>query len=126
METQTTQPRTSQPRLSDYIRPLTSRWWMVLVAVVVATGGVYAYYARKPNVYTASTLVYVTQPGNPVTGIQAAPPTDRDVADAAALLNSRENAAAVAHKIDYSGTPEDLLGQVSITSKQNEDFVQIT
>jgi non-specific protein-tyrosine kinase len=99
---------------------------MVLVAVVVATGGVYAYYARKPNVYTASTLVYVTQPGNPVTGIQAAPPTDRDVADAAALLNSRENAAAVAHKIDYSGTPEDLLGQVSITSKQNEDFVQIT
>jgi Mrp family chromosome partitioning ATPase len=99
---------------------------MVLVAVVVATGGVYAYYARKPNVYEASTLVYVTQPGNPVTGIQAAPPTDRDVADAAALLDSRANAAAVAHKIGYSGTPDDLLGQVSITSKQNEDFVEIT
>jgi Mrp family chromosome partitioning ATPase/capsular polysaccharide biosynthesis protein len=99
---------------------------MVLVAVVVAAGGVYAYYARKPNVYEASTLVYVSQPGNPVTGIQAAPPTDRDVADAAALLDSRENAAAVARKIGYSGTPNDLLGQVSITSKQNEDFVQIT
>ena len=127
METQiTTESRLSQPRLSDYIRPLTSRWWMVLVAVVVATGGVYAYYARKPNVYTTSTLVYVTQPGNPVTGIQAAPPTDRDVADAAALLDSQENAAAVARKIGYTGTPSDLLGQVSITSKQNEDFVQIS
>jgi Mrp family chromosome partitioning ATPase/capsular polysaccharide biosynthesis protein len=127
METQNpAQTRISQPRLSDYIRPLTTRWWMVLVAVVVATGGVYAYYARKPNVYEASTLVYVTQPGNPVTGIQAAPPTDRDVADAAALLDSQANAAAVAHKIDFSGTPNDLLAQVSITSKQNEDFVQIT
>ncbi len=127
METQiTTQPRISQPRLSDYIRPLTSRWWMVLVAVVVATGGVYVYYARKPNVYTASTLVYVTQPGNPVTGIQAAPPTDRDIADAAALLDSQSNAAAVARKIGYNGTPASLLGQVSITSKSNEDFVQVT
>jgi Mrp family chromosome partitioning ATPase/capsular polysaccharide biosynthesis protein len=127
METQiTTQPRISQPRLSDYIRPLTSRWWMVLVAVVVATGGVYAFYARKPNVYTTSTLVYVTQPGNPVTGVQAAPPTDRDVADAAALLDSRANAAVVARKIGYTGTPDDLLGQVSISSKPNEDFVQIT
>jgi Mrp family chromosome partitioning ATPase len=99
---------------------------MVLVAVVVATGGVYVYYARKPNVYTASTLVYVTQPGNPVTGIQAAPSTDRDVADAAALLDSEANAAAVAHKIGYGGSPGNLLGAVSITSKQNEDFIQIT
>lgn len=99
---------------------------MVLVAVVVATAGVYAYYARKPNVYTASTLVYVNEPGNPVTGIQAAPPTDRDVADAAALLDSEQNAAAVARKIGYNGTAQDLLGQVSITSKQNEDFVQVT
>lgn len=127
METEiTTQPRASQPRLSDYIRPLTARWRMVLVAVVVATAGVYVYYARKPNVYTASTLVYVTQPGNPVTGIQSAPPTDRDVADAAALLDSQSNAAAVARKIRYDGTPIDLLGQVSITSKSNEDFVQVT
>jgi Mrp family chromosome partitioning ATPase/capsular polysaccharide biosynthesis protein len=99
---------------------------MVVVAVVVATGGVYAYYARKPNVYTTSTLVYVAEPGNPVTGIQAAPPSDRDVADAAALLDSRENAGVVAREIGYRGTANDLLGQVSITSKQNEDFVQVS
>lgn len=122
MDTQTT----TQPRLADYIRPLTARWWLILVAVVVATGGVYAYYARKPNVYTASTIVYVTEPGNPVTGVQAAAPTDRDVADAAALLASRANSAAVARRIGFSGSPQSLLGSVSITSKQGEDFVQVS
>jgi Mrp family chromosome partitioning ATPase/capsular polysaccharide biosynthesis protein len=127
METEiATQPRTTQPRIHDYIRPLTSRWWLVLVAVVVATGGVYAYYVRKPNVYTTSTLVYVTNPGNPVTGIQTAPPSDRDIADAAALLDSNANAAAVAARIGYHGSPASLLNSVSITSKENEDFVQVT
>lgn len=122
METQST----TQPRIADYVRPLTSRWWLILVAVIVATGGVYVYYARKPNVYTASTLVYVTQPGNPVSGVQAATPTDRDVADAAALLDTPANAAAVGHKIGWDGSPEALLGQVAVTSKSGEDFVQIT
>jgi non-specific protein-tyrosine kinase len=117
---------TTQPRIADYTRPLISRWWLIVVAVVVATGGVYAYYSHKPNVYTTSTLVYVTQPGNPVTGVTAPTPTDRDVADAAALLDSRANASAVAHQIGYSGSPDALLGQVSITSKQGQDFVQIT
>ena len=117
---------TTQPRITDYTRPLISRWWLIVVAVIVATGGVYAYYSHKPNVYTTSTLVYVTQPGNPVTGVQAPTPTDRDVADAAALLDSRSNATAVARAIGYSGSPADLLAQVSVTSKQGEDFVQIT
>jgi Mrp family chromosome partitioning ATPase/capsular polysaccharide biosynthesis protein len=99
---------------------------LILIAVVVATGGVYLYYARKPNVYTASTSVYVTVPGNPVTGVQAAPPTDRNIADEASLLDSQSNAAQVAHTISYKGSPSQLLAQVSITSKQGEDFVQIT
>jgi non-specific protein-tyrosine kinase len=116
----------TQPRITDYTRPLISRWWLIVVAVVVATGGVYAYYSHKPNVYTTSTLVYVTQPGNPVTGVTAPTPTDRDVSDAAALLDSRANAAAVASRIGFSGSPDALLGQVSITSKQGQDFVQIT
>jgi len=122
METATT----TQPRLADYVRPLTSRWWLILIAVIVTAGAVYAYYVRQPNVYTARTLVYVTQPGNPVTGVTAPTPTDRDVADAAAFLGSRTNAAAVARQIGYSGNPADLLGEVSITSRQGEDFVQVT
>jgi Mrp family chromosome partitioning ATPase/capsular polysaccharide biosynthesis protein len=116
---------TPQPRLADYLRPLATRWWLIVVAVVVATAGVYAYYAHKPNVYTTSTLVYVTDPGDPVTGVQAQPATDRNVDDVASLFDSRTSAAAVARRIGYGGSPEDLLGQVSVTSKTGEDFIVI-
>jgi Mrp family chromosome partitioning ATPase/capsular polysaccharide biosynthesis protein len=121
METQ----NPTQPRLADYLRPLTSRWWLIVVAVVVATGGVYLYYVRKPNQYTTSTLVYVTDPGDPVTGVQSSPATDRNVADVASLVGSRDNAAAVAAKIHYPGSPQQLLSQVAITSKQGEDFIAV-
>jgi non-specific protein-tyrosine kinase len=117
---------TTQPRLADYVRPLTSRWWLILVAVVVATIGVYAYYAHKPNVYTASTLVFIQNPGDPVTGLPTPASTDRDVQNEASLLYSRATAANVAAKIGYHGSAADLLGQVSITSKTGEDFVQVT
>jgi Mrp family chromosome partitioning ATPase/capsular polysaccharide biosynthesis protein len=119
-------PNPTQPRLADYLRPLTSRWWLIVVAVVVATAGVYLYYVRKPNQYTTGTLVYVTDPGDPVTGVQSSPATDRNVADVASLVGSRQNAAAVASQIHYPGSPQQLLSQVSITSKQGEDFIQVS
>jgi non-specific protein-tyrosine kinase len=117
---------TSQPRIADYVRPLASRWWLILVAVIVATGGVYAFYARKPNVYSTATLVYYHDPGDPVTGIPSPASTDRSVANQATLLYSRNTAVAVANKIHYGGTPESLLQHVSITSKPGQDFVQIS
>jgi len=43
-------PTTTQPHIADYIRPLTSRKWLILIAVIVATGGVYGWFARKSNV----------------------------------------------------------------------------
>lgn len=117
---------TMQPRFVDYLRPITSRWLLVLVAVVVATGGVYAYYAHKPDVYTAGTLVYVTNPGDPVSGIQSSPTTDRNVDDVAALLDTEATAAAVARRIHYTGSPGALLGDVTVASKTGEDFLTIT
>jgi Mrp family chromosome partitioning ATPase/capsular polysaccharide biosynthesis protein len=116
---------TSQPRIADYIRPLTSRWWLIVIAVIVATGAVYAYYAHKPNVYTTATQVYVTDPGDPVTGLPSPGETDRTVADQAGLIDSRPTAAAVARKIGYTGSAQSLLNSVSITSKPGEDFVQV-
>jgi Mrp family chromosome partitioning ATPase/capsular polysaccharide biosynthesis protein len=116
----------TQPRLADYTGPLLTRKWLILIAVVLATGGVYAYYAHKPNVYTASTLVYVIDPGDPVTGQQNQQATDRQVEDQASLLDSRSTAGLVARQIGYSGTTTDLLERVSITSRPGEDFVQVT
>jgi polysaccharide biosynthesis transport protein len=120
------EPQTSQPRITDYVRPLMSRWWLILLAVVVATGGVYAYYARKPNQYTTSTLVFVQNPGDPVTGLPTPASTDRTVENEASLLYNRATAALVAREIGYHGSAQSLLSTVSITSKPGEDFVQVT
>ncbi|MGA2928033.1 MAG: hypothetical protein ABSG43_18970, partial [Solirubrobacteraceae bacterium] len=94
--------------------------------MVVATAGVYLYYARRPNVYTTGTLVYVTDPGDPVTGVQAAPATDRNVDDVASLFDARDNAAVVARRIGYRGTAQQLLAQISVTSKTGQDFIVLT
>jgi Mrp family chromosome partitioning ATPase/capsular polysaccharide biosynthesis protein len=98
---------------------------MIVVAVVVATAGVYAYASRKSNEYGASTLVYYQDPGDPINGTPSAQQTDRTVIDAATLLDSRDTAARVAAKIGYHGTPDQLLSQVSITSKPGSDFIEI-
>jgi Mrp family chromosome partitioning ATPase/capsular polysaccharide biosynthesis protein len=120
------EPQNRQPRIADYIRPLKARWWLIVVAVVVATGAVYAYFAHKPNVYSAGTLVYVTDPGDPVTGLPSPGQTDRNVADEATLIDSRSTAASIVPRIHYRGTADDLLRQVSITSKPGEDFVDVS
>jgi Mrp family chromosome partitioning ATPase/capsular polysaccharide biosynthesis protein len=117
---------TAEPRFVDYLRPITARWWLVLIAVVVATCSVYAYYVRKPNVYTASTLVYVTDPGDPVSGGQPAAPSDRNVDDVAELFDTVGNAAVVARKIGFPGTAQELLGDITVASKPGEDFISIS
>jgi len=116
----------AKPHIADYLRPLAARKLLIVLAVVIATGGVYAYYARKSNVYTATTLVYVKDPGDPVTGEPSPQSTDRTVQNEATLLYSRETAAAVAKAIAYPGTPQQLLDQVSITSRPGEDFVNVS
>jgi tyrosine-protein kinase len=116
----------TQSRFVDYIRPLVARWWLVVIAVFVATVGVYVYYARKPAVYSTNTLVYYNDPGDPVTGLpDPAEATDRVVEDQATLLYSRGTAAVVAKRIGYHGTIPSLLKEVSIGSKEGQDFIQI-
>jgi Mrp family chromosome partitioning ATPase len=115
----------NQPRLADYLRPLLTRKWLILIAVIVVTGGVYAFYVRKPNVYTTSTLVFIQDPGDPVQGTPSPASTDRTVQNEATLLYSRATAAAVKQKIGYAGSVSALLAQVSLTSKPGEDFVVV-
>jgi Mrp family chromosome partitioning ATPase/capsular polysaccharide biosynthesis protein len=116
---------TNKPHFADYVRPIWSRKWLIIIAVVVATGGVYAYYASKPEVYTSSTLVYVKDPGDPVSGTPSLQSTDRNVSNQASLLYSRETAATVADKIKFQGSADQLLERVSINSRTGQDFVEV-
>lgn len=116
----------TKPHFADYARPLWSRRWLILIAVVVATGGTYAYYASQTKVYESSTLVFVKDPGDPVSGVPSLQSTDRSVQNQASLLYSRDIAATVAEKIGYRGTPDALLARLSVTSREGEDFVNVT
>src|SRR5262249_25036754 len=51
---------------------------------------------------------------------------DRSVSNQASLLYSRDIAADVKERIDYNGSAEELLKRISITSRQGQDFVNIT
>jgi Mrp family chromosome partitioning ATPase/capsular polysaccharide biosynthesis protein len=61
-----------------------------------------------------------------VSGVPSLQSTDRSVQNQAALLYSRDIAATVAKKIGYNGTPDALLKRVSVTSREGEDFVNVT
>src|SRR4051794_21572867 len=45
--------------LQELLRPVRSRWWLILAVVAVATAGTYLYYASKPKRFTASTELLI-------------------------------------------------------------------
>ena len=116
----------AQPHLTDYVRPLWSHKWLILAVVLLATLLTYGFSSRQPDVYTSGTLVYVKDPGDPVSGVPSPQSTDRAVQNQASLLYSRDTATTVAGKINYTGTADDLLRHVNVTSRAGEDFVSVT
>jgi len=116
----------AQPHLTDYVRPLWSHKWLILAVVLLATLLTYGFSSRQPDVYTSGTLVYVKDPGDPVSGAPSPQSTDRAVQNQASLLYSLDTATTVAGKIGYAGTADDLLRRVTVTSRAGEDFVSVT
>ena len=112
--------------LRDYMVPVVKRRWMIMALAVVITAIVSAYYATRPVSYTATTKVYVGPSGDPALGVGASTPTFEAVANQATLLTSTEQAAVVAKKIGYLGSPAGLAGSVTATTSQTTSFLTIT
>jgi Mrp family chromosome partitioning ATPase/capsular polysaccharide biosynthesis protein len=116
-----------RPDFRDYLRPILTRWWLVLLIVGIATAGTYVYSERRPKEYESATSLYVS---NPVTdkilfGTGTAP-TDRDVANVAALITSLPVARAAAQETGYRGPARDLLGNVIAKPAADSDFITVT
>jgi capsular exopolysaccharide synthesis family protein len=111
--------------LRDAMVPLWRRKWVIVAITVVGTVGAYLYSNSRPAVYTASTTVYVRS--SPVdTGLSSFDePDQRTTQNQARLLTTRQVAIAVARRIHYSGSPDDLLGSVTATPSETSDFVDI-
>jgi Mrp family chromosome partitioning ATPase/capsular polysaccharide biosynthesis protein len=112
--------------LADYVAPIRARRWLILVAVLLATGGTYAYYSHQHKVFQASTKLYLAQESNPIVGAGAGFSDDRTVQNQATLLTSADVAAAVAKDIGFDGSPGALSGMVTAKPSQGTDFVAIT
>ena len=50
---------TEQRDIQAYLRPVLSRWWLILLVVVPVTVGAYLYYDQQAKSYQASTSLYV-------------------------------------------------------------------
>jgi Mrp family chromosome partitioning ATPase/capsular polysaccharide biosynthesis protein len=119
-------PSSEPADLREYLRPLLTRWWLILAVVAVATGGTYAYYAAKPKEYTATTQVFLEASQVDQALFGATPASDdRNTQNQVVLLTSRSVAKAVARRIDYEGDPGELLSSIRATPESGSDFVRV-
>jgi len=108
--------------LGDYLRPLRSRWWLVLVIAAIATAGTYVYYAAQPSEYSATTTLFLERAA--LGGATLDP--DRDARNRAVLLKTVAVAREVGREIGYRGNPRDLLTRLSVSASEGTDFLTLT
>jgi Mrp family chromosome partitioning ATPase/capsular polysaccharide biosynthesis protein len=112
--------------VSEYLRPLWSRKWLILMVVVLATAGTYAYYTEAPKRYAASTRLFVETSALDQALFGAdVPRDDRNTRNQATLLHSREVAGQAAREVGYRGDPSALLDNVKVTPQTGTDFITI-
>ncbi len=108
--------------LGDYLRPVRSRWWLVLLIAATATAATYVYYAAKPSQYSATTTLYLERAQSDVASVDP----DRDARNRAVLMRTVAVAREVARDIGYQGNPRDLLARLSVAPSVGTDFLTIS
>ena len=122
MEPPSNQPEPdATPSLRDYLRPISVRKWLILAMVALATAGTYGYFASQSDVYSSSTSIFV-EPAEAILSDTQTLGTDRNTANQAALLQSREVAKRVARELDFQGEPTTLVDRVEIEAETGSDF----
>ena len=119
-------PESAPLRLSDYTRPVLDRLLLIVAVCVVVFVATYGYYDRQPDVYAASTSIYLSSANpNPLSdsGIGIG---DRTTLSQATLLTTRGVAVRVARKLQFSGSPDALRAAVTATPTIGSDFIGIT
>lgn len=114
--------------LRDYLRPLWARKWLILAVVVLATAVTYVYSASQPEVYEASTKVFLqtSQVDELLSEGGQAAADDRTNKTLAAILGSRAVAESAARQLRFRGGPEALQERVEVRPAEGADFITIT
>ena len=113
--------------LRDYLRPLRNRWWLIVITVVVVTAGTYLYYDRQPEIYSATSQLFVESSSldEILFGSGGERPAET-IDDLSLLLQTTPVAETVAEDIGYRGDPRALLGSVSAAGDGDSSFIFVT
>jgi len=112
--------------LREFMRPIWSRRWLVLIVVVIATTIAYAYEERKPDAFTASTKIFIESSASDLAGATVLLQDDRNTRNQATLAQSRSVANEVARQLKFKGDPASLLASIQVAPEVGQDFVTIT
>ena len=110
--------------LRDVLRPVTSRLWLIVIVVALATALTYYHYNSQPKLYRAATNLYIgsTDPTQIISPLSS----DRANTDLAALVASPAVARIAAKKLGFKGNPEALVGAVIASPATGSDFISIS
>jgi capsular polysaccharide biosynthesis protein len=108
--------------LSDYLRILRQRGWIILLLGVLTAGAAYVYSNSRPPVYKASVRVLVNANRPDFGQTQAARALLRDYA---VWLNSSYRAGAVIDQLQLDMTPGQLMGDATIAASDSTNEIQI-
>ncbi|WP_372790231.1 P-loop NTPase [Paraconexibacter sp.] len=111
----------------DYVRPVLSRWWIVVTVVAVVTVGTYVYYDGQTPVYKTSTRIFTSIDPSTLQSTNVPPGLlTLDTANAAAVLTSQRSARAIVPKLSYRTTAGELSANLTATVEDNSSFITIT
>ena len=127
------EPPEEEPSLTRYLATLRQRLWIVIAAVIIATGIAVAYVVTASKEYTAQADLLVSPVSStamPAFGLpglipQSSDPT-RDVETAAQLVTNIEVAARVQHALDSSESARTLLDKVTAVPVSSSNIVAVT
>ena len=126
------EPPAEQQGLQRYVETLRERWWMVLLAVIIATAAATAYVLTAEKRYEAEADLLIT----PVSGsdtllgqlglIRESTDPTRDVETASRLTTTIDVAERVREELELSGSPRDLLDEVTAEPVAQSNIVAVS
>jgi Mrp family chromosome partitioning ATPase/capsular polysaccharide biosynthesis protein len=120
-------PETSDIR--DYLRPVLSRWPLIMLMVAIVAAAAYWKASNEPKRYRATTSVLLSNNSGIESVLFGSPSfsdPERFAKNQAALLTSRRFASRVADRLKFNGNPAVLLSGLAITPAADSDFIFIT
>lgn len=122
----------SRSSLSQVLRTIAARWWVLVLCLIVGASALYGISARKQKQYDATATLLFGAPSVNLTGalnagasnISADP--QRDQGTTLTLVTSPAVAARVKRRLRLPDSPGDLAAQVTASAVADANLIDVT